>query len=146
PGLIDMHTHLTKSEPGTSQSLAADPAENTLIAAEKLRFFVQSGITSIRDVGSANGVAFRLKDWVARGRIPGPRVFAAGDNISGRGGHAAEGYVTGAPPNRRIASGADDWREAVREQFAAGADVIKVLSHFSPEEVRAAVDEAHDLG
>src|SRR5690606_29938863 len=34
PGLIDMHTHLTKSEPGTSQSLAADPAENTLIAAE----------------------------------------------------------------------------------------------------------------
>jgi imidazolonepropionase-like amidohydrolase len=46
----------------------------------------------------------------------------------------------------REASGADDWREAVRENFKKGADFIKLASHFSPEEVRAAVEEAHRLG
>ncbi len=46
----------------------------------------------------------------------------------------------------REASGPDDWRNAVREQFDKGADVIKVASHFSRAEVAAAVDEAHSLG
>jgi len=46
----------------------------------------------------------------------------------------------------REASGPDDWREAVREQFKRGADFIKIGSHYSPEEVAAAVDEAHALG
>jgi len=46
----------------------------------------------------------------------------------------------------RIATGADDWRRAVREQFNNGADVIKIASHFSVEEVSAAVNEAHALG
>ncbi len=46
----------------------------------------------------------------------------------------------------RMASGPDDWRQAVREQFHRGADLIKLGSHFTPEEVHAAVSEAHDLG
>src|SRR5439155_13196851 len=46
----------------------------------------------------------------------------------------------------RLASGPDDWRQAVREQFHKGADVIKLGSHFSAEEVKAAVTEAHELG
>ncbi|HJS73265.1 MAG TPA: amidohydrolase family protein, partial [Vicinamibacteria bacterium] len=46
----------------------------------------------------------------------------------------------------REASGPDDWREAVRENFKNGADFIKLASHFSEEEVRAAVEEAHALG
>jgi imidazolonepropionase-like amidohydrolase len=46
----------------------------------------------------------------------------------------------------RLASGPDDWRLAVREQFHKGADVIKLGSHFSAEEVKAAVTEAHELG
>ena len=45
-----------------------------------------------------------------------------------------------------MASGPDDWREAVREQFNKGADVIKIASHFSRGEVTAAVEEAHALG
>jgi imidazolonepropionase-like amidohydrolase len=47
---------------------------------------------------------------------------------------------------RSQASGPDDWREAVREQFKRGADVIKLASHYSREEIAAAVDEAHALG
>src|SRR5208282_4651768 len=46
----------------------------------------------------------------------------------------------------KIASGPDGWRDAVREEFAAGADLIKIASHFSPAEVSAAVQEAHALG
>src|SRR5260370_9866451 len=46
----------------------------------------------------------------------------------------------------RLASGRDDWRQAVREQFHKGADVIKLGSHFSAEEIKAAVTEAHELG
>jgi imidazolonepropionase-like amidohydrolase len=85
---------------------------------------------------------------VAANRIPGPRVFAAGRLITGRGGHGAEGdEVTNAiAKNMRIATGPDDWRDAVRDEFNRGADLIKITSHFSADEIRAAVDEAHALG
>src|SRR5260370_33407207 len=90
-----------------------------------------------------------MRAWVAENRIPGPRVFPAGAFITGEGGHSTENTpdeliaVMGAT---RLASGPDDWRQAVREQFHKGADVIKLGSHFSPEEVKAAVTEAHELG
>lgn len=148
PGLIDMHTHLTYTESGVPLAHATDEADATLRAMERLRFFIESGITSVRDVASLEDVPFRLKEWVRERRLPGPRVFAAGKLITGTGGHAAEGLGPTSPlyGGVREASGPDDWREAVREMFKAGADVIKVASHFSPEEVRAAVEEAHALG
>ena len=46
----------------------------------------------------------------------------------------------------RNASGLDDWKEAVREEFNRGVDLIKLGSHFSREEIKAAVEEAHVLG
>ncbi len=148
PGLIDLHTHLTYTEPGLSADIALDPHHATLRAVERLRYYIESGITSVRDTASANDAPFRLKEWVAANRLPGPRIFAAGQLITGTGGHGAEGL---SPRSEawgaiREASGPDDWREAVREQFKKGADVIKVASHFSKQELRAAVDEAHALG
>jgi imidazolonepropionase-like amidohydrolase len=118
-----------------------DPADGALRGAERLRYYIESGITSVRDVASFGNVAIILKDWVSSNRIPGPRVFAAGRLIVGHGGHGAE--LTG---NSRVASGPADWREAVRENFHNGADLIKIASHFSKDEVRAAVEEAHALG
>jgi imidazolonepropionase-like amidohydrolase len=116
---------------------------------DHLRYFIESGITSIRDVASKGEVPFLLKTWASGNRIPGPRVFAAGQLITGLGGHGdgeegihrdpAEGAIY-------IASGPDGWREAVRIQFKRGADVIKIASHFSRAEVSAAVQEAHALG
>jgi len=93
-------------------------------------------------------VPFYLKEWVLPNRIPGPRVFAAGQFITGTGGHGAEGVLH---PNPKIdmtlqVDGADAWRQAVRYQFNKGADVIKVGSHFSKEEIAAAVEEAHAPG
>lgn len=148
PGLIDMHTHLTYTEQGLSPDVTLSQADAALRGMERLRFYVESGITSIRDVGSAGDAPFRLKDWVNEGRIAGPRVFLAGQGITGTGGHGAEGLTPHSAlfGGVREASGPDDWREAVREQFKNGADVIKIMSHFSRAEVAAAVEEAHALG
>ena len=147
-GLIDLHTHLSYDEPDVLLPQAQSPSDATLRGMERLRFFIECGITSIRDAGSSTDVPFRLKAWVAQNRLPGPRVFPAGCLITGTGGHGAEGLssVSSAVGTIREASGPDDWRNAVREQFKKGADVIKIASHFSRDEVRAAVDEAHTLG
>ncbi len=149
PGLIDLHTHLTYPLAETDFGVGMNEADATLRGAEKLRFFLESGITSVRDVGSQGDVPFRLKEWVRENRIPGPRVFPAGAFITAEGGHSTENTpdemirMMGAT---RLASGPDEWRQAVREQFHKGADVIKLGSHFSAEEVKAAVAEAHELG
>jgi len=148
PGLIDLHTHLDYSEPGMSETRAWNPADGALRGMERLRVYLESGITSIRDVASQGDTPFILKGWVNQGRLVGPRIFAAGSLITGTGGHGAEGELMESRPLPAIrqASGPDDWREAVRENFRRGADLIKIASHFSEDEVRAAVEEAHELG
>jgi imidazolonepropionase-like amidohydrolase len=148
PGLIDLHTHLTYPDPDTPGPIADSRADAALRGAEHLRYYIESGITSVRDVGSQSEVPFRLKDWVSHNRIVGPRVFAAGKLITGKGGHGDDGgdYNATSEGSIRVASGPDDWREAVREEFSQGADLIKIASHFSPAEVAAAIQEAHALG
>lgn len=144
PGLIDMHVHMAYKElDGLFPSHDSD-ADAALRSVERLRFYIESGITTVRDVGSVGVVPFRLKSWVMQHRLPLPRIFAAGQLIVGTGGHGTEGGNFDA--TMRQASGPDDWREAVREQFSRGADLIKIASHFSLAEITAAVDEAHELG
>ena len=148
PGLIDLHTHLTYPDDDTPGPMANSRADAALRGVERLRYYIESGITSIRDVGSEDDVPFRLQAWVKQNRVIGPRVFAAGSLITGKGGHGDDGggYNSSAEGMVRVATGPDDWRLAVREQFTKGADVIKIASHFSPAEVSAAIAEAHALG
>src|SRR6266852_7467568 len=134
PGLIDLHTHLTYPLNEEDFGVAMSESDATLRGVEKLRYFIESGITSVRDVGSKGDVPFRLKAWVAQNRIPGPRVFPSGAFITSEGGHSTENTpdeIIGLIGATRLASGPDDWRLAVREQFHKGADVIKLGSHFS---------------
>lgn len=147
PGLIDLHTHIDYIEPASAR-WSANGADGALRGVERLRFYIESGITSIRDVASSGDVPFRLKEWVSENRIPGPRMFVAGQLITGTGGHGAELLGTHDASSEAIyeASGPDAWREAVRRQFKRGADLIKIASHFSQAEVTAAVEEAHALG
>jgi imidazolonepropionase-like amidohydrolase len=153
PGLIDLHTHLSYVEEfGQPDELSAkNIADATLRAQYRMGIYVGSGITTVRDVASNGEVPFILKQWQAAGRIPGPRVFPAGQLIVGRGGHGTEGYllkIASEFPEAMVreASGPDEWRDAVRLQFKRGADVIKLASHYSQAEINAAVDEAHALG
>ena len=150
PGLIDLHTHLTyveKFDAGFQDAINSG-ADSAMRAVSRMGIFLQSGVTSVRDVASAGDVPFVLKRWQASGRIAGPRIFAAGQLITATGGHG-DGLGT-APENPlgtvRLASGPDQWREAVRLQFRQGADLIKLASEYSQAEIDAAVDEAHALG
>ncbi|MES2451332.1 MAG: amidohydrolase family protein [Pseudomonadota bacterium] len=159
PGLIDLHTHLTFLGPEDAANIYSTAngsgAESTMRGLRRMAIHLQSGVTSVRDVGSHGDVPFVLKRAQAAGEIAGPRIFAAGQLITETGGHAAlhaitPGYpeVANGNPNSmvRIASGPDQWREAVRIQFVKGADLIKLASEYSQEEINAAVDEAHSLG
>ncbi len=143
PGLIDLHTHITEIIPRINYG-----PTHTLTAVERLRYYIQSGVTSIRDAASHGDIPFRLKEFVSQNRIPGPRVFAAGQAITSTGGHSTEGRQTFNPlvDSERTVDGPDDWRKAVREQFNKGADLIHIVSMFSREEIASAIEEAHALG
>ena len=150
PGLIDLHTHLTYVDgfdAGYGEAVASG-ADSAMRGIRRMGIFLQSGITSVRDVASHGDVPFVLKRWQAEGRVPGPRVFAAGQLITATGGHGAA--LNKAAPSAmdavREASGPDSWREAVRIQFKQGADLIKLASEYSQAEIDAAVAEAHSLG
>lgn len=159
PGLVDLHTHLTFLDTASISSVFSaanlSSAESAMRGVQRMAIYLQAGITSVRDVGSHGDVPFVLKRRQAEGLIAGPRVFAAGQLITQTGGHGAiHAFAPGFPevangnPNSmaRIATGPDQWREAVRIQFAKGADLIKLASEYTQEEITAAVDEAHSLG
>lgn len=154
PGLIDLHMHFTQQR-GPDFGLyrdsdAAAAIRGTLLLSQ----FLDAGITTVRDVGTVNDVALRIKEAVARNMVDGPRVLWSGRLIAARGGHGNEitSTATGKPKSledsdrTRVASGPWDWREAVREQYRMHADWIKITAPYTQEEVQAAVDEAHMLG
>ncbi len=159
PGLIDMHVHATYPIPETPADQIGSEGNATLRALRNLRLYLENGVTSIRDLGGPRDAGTIISEWLEKDMAPGPRVFAAGHIITGTGGHSANRGSTyhamiletqraggEQPVYTREANGADDWRKAVRETFKMGASHIKIASHFSPDEVKAAVEEAHSLG
>ncbi len=148
PGLIALHEHMTEAGALSGPTVVSNEAINTLKSVERLRWYIEIGITSIRDLASRGDIPFRIKEFIAENRIPGPRVLPAGQIISSTGGHGNNGSHMNDPlvNAERAVDGPDEWRKAVREQFNKGADVIKLASHFSREEIGAAVEEAHALG
>lgn len=153
PGLIDLHTHITyvMDFGAAPEPFNENQADAALRAVDRLRYYIESGITSVRDVGSHGHAPFLLKNRINDGKLVGPRIFAAGQLIAGTGGHATEDYIWRTAPaypdsSVREAEGPDDWRTAVRTNFKRGADLIKLSSHYTQDEINAAVDEAHRLG
>lgn len=148
PGLIDMHVHLTYPDGDTPIDEQASEGAGVLRGVRNLRWMLESGFTSVRDLNGVSNAPYLLAEWSAENGIPAPRVFTAGHIITGTGGHATERPVSPShgPDYAWERDGADAWRAAVRQTFKQGASVIKLASHFSPDEVAAAVDEAHRLG
>lgn len=148
PGLIDLHVHLAYTNSFADVSNANSECDSTLRALDRMKYYIESGITSVRDAGSPGAIPFKLKKWSADNKIAGPRIFAAGCLITSTGGHGAEGMDQYSPMIGTVIEreGPDQWRAAVRDQFKKGADFIKTGSHFSKEEIKAAVDAAHALG
>jgi imidazolonepropionase-like amidohydrolase len=137
PGWIDAHVHITWSfgkdgknagPGGTTQEAAYSAASNAWVT-------LMAGFTTVQSVGSPNDVP--LRDAIAQGILPGPRILTAIEPLMGRG------EQTGTP---------DDIRAYVRKQKEAGADLIKIFASqsirqgggmtLSQEQLNAACDEA----
>jgi imidazolonepropionase-like amidohydrolase len=169
PGLIDCHVHLTSEFGPGSKLLTAEEsaAAIALHAAAHARATLMAGFTTVRDLGELGGAGdaiFALRNAVATGYVPGPRIFAAGAVISPTGGHGITcGYredINLLLDSSGRADGVDGCRQAVRRQVHRGADFIKFVAtggvltdtatgtgqQFFADEFEAIIATAHMLG
>jgi imidazolonepropionase-like amidohydrolase len=166
PGLIDVHVHLLGQRTMDNRDMTfIGEGLRAARATVDLGLLLAAGITTVRDCGSFTALA--LKQAVAEGSVPGPRIVACGRFIERTGGADDAPYMPVAwaqergPWGPRLADGPDEIRKAVREQLRAGADWIKTcttgavttqensrpdLLEWSDEEIATLVDEAHRLG
>ncbi len=155
PGLIDAHVHLAFDGGADPVGALQESTDDQLLEAMRQRAerLLLSGVTTARDLGDRNGLAFALAAEIEEGRTLGPRLIAAGTPITSVGGHC---HFLGGE-----VSGARDARELVRRNLTAGAGVIKVMvsgggltkggprsfeSQFTAEEIAVVVAEAHEAG
>jgi imidazolonepropionase-like amidohydrolase len=167
PGLIDAHTHLFLNivippdeemkrrknplfAPGLLLALVESPIKRAFLGAQLAREDLESGITTVRNLGhSGIDCDTELRDAINAGRIPGPRILAAGRKLITRGD-----YLQNLNPALAEAilqqeflfiDGADQARAAVRQNLFYDVDVIKVTAdeNLTVAELAAAVEEAH---
>lgn len=142
PGLIDCHVHLCLGgEPDVVATVESDSPSMTLLkSARHARQTVESGFTTIRDVGSRDHSIFALKTAIDAGIMPGPRIVGAGLAICMIGGHAR--FIG------QEVEGVEQVQRAVDAQLAAGAGVIKVIASggvltpgTSPDQAQMTMEE-----
>jgi imidazolonepropionase-like amidohydrolase len=141
PGWIDAHAHVTWSfgPDGKNGGPGRTTPEAAYASAENAWATLMAGFTTIQSVGSPTDLP--LREAIAKGLLPGPRILTAVEPLSGRGPQ------TGTP---------DEIRAFIRKQKAAGADLIKIFASasirqggamtLSQEQLNAACDEAKTLG
>src|SRR5260221_2631148 len=161
PGLIDVHTHMTiytdetPGEPMLKQLTNNPTAVEVFLARKGPQRTLEAGVTTVRDLGADQYMDIAMRDLINRGEMIGPRMFVCGYGL----------YITNTPykpgvnpPAGGIADGVPEVLKAVRQQIAAGADVIKMYAStgtdddvtgfqtYNYEEIKAAVDAAHKFG
>ncbi len=167
PGFIDMHVHL-EGETSKDQALQrftlneADIAFRSTVYAKKT---LMAGFTTVRDLGGS-GVNNALRNAINQGSVTGPRIFSAGKSIATTGGHAdpTNGYrkdLMGDPgPNEGVINSPADARQAVRQRYKDGSDLIKITAtggvlsiakdgsgpQFTMEELSEIIKTARDYG
>jgi imidazolonepropionase-like amidohydrolase len=163
PGLIDCHTHLTMSPNLLGPAgLRISYPRSALIGARNARVTLEAGFTTVRNVAAEGYSDIALRDAINAGDVPGPRMLVSGPALSITGGHGDENYL--APQfewsSEGVADGLDAVIKKVRENIKYGADLIKImatggvlsqndnpaLAQYSPEEMKAIVETAHELG
>ncbi|MCJ7684551.1 MAG: amidohydrolase family protein [Desulfobacteraceae bacterium] len=151
PGLIDCHNHLSLDPTIENYLYRMNDSipELTIRATLTMPVDLKSGVTTSRCLGDKGFLDIDCKKAVTSGLITGPRLLVATRGIRAPHGHGFVGYPFG---------GVEQIRLAVRENLAAGADLIKIYitgtlrppngihSYFSREEIQVAVDEAHRVG
>src|SRR5215813_5705308 len=171
PGFIDLHTHVLlngdiTAEDYDKQLLKESIAYRAILGARNARIALDHGFTTIRDL-ETEGAMYAdvdVKQAIANGEVPGPRMQVATRAMTPTGMYPLLGYSweLTVPTGVQYVDGADGARKAVREQVMHGADWIKYYSdrsyrfesdgvlhsmvNFTDEEAKAIVDEAHRLG
>jgi imidazolonepropionase-like amidohydrolase len=168
PGLFDMHVHLTSeyskhAEIDEYKLNEADVAIDSVVFAERT---LLAGFTTVRDLGDEYRASISLRNAINAGKVPGPRIIAAGKAIASTGGHAdpTNGWARKFPadpgPEEGVINSADDARKAVRQRYKDGSDTIKITAtggvlsiaknganpQMTEEEIRAVVTTARDYG
>lgn len=166
PGLIDLHTHLTErfGLHWENTLTTTTPSEAALWGARNARDTLTAGFTTCRDMGPTwPYVDVDLRDAIAHGAVPGPRMLAAGNYVSPTGGAGDArqfSIYVDVPIVRNLADGPDEVTKAVRTNFKHGSDFIKILAtgavlskgipagmqEYSDAEIQAAVTEARRWG
>ena len=166
PGMIEGHGHLFlhpyNETSWDDQVLHESLALRTARAVAAARATLMAGFTTERDLGTegAGYADVGLRDAIAKGIVPGPRILAATRAIVAEGAYGPKGYEPGlhVPQGAQEVSGVDDIVRAVRDQIAAGADVTKLYADYhyqggegsrptlNAAELAAATAAAHDAG
>jgi len=150
PGLINAHCHICMDAgPDPFAALGRlSQAEVVLKAAKRCERMLKNGITTARDLGGFHYVELALRDAIAAGDFPGPRLLCAGPLITMTGGH---GWPIGLESD-----GPDEVRKSARQNLKHGVDCLKFMAtggvltpgvepgspQLSEEEMRAGVEEA----
>ena len=173
PGMIDVHTHMTywwDHAPGTKPfgpgGTRRTPSEVATVAMANARLTLETGVTTVRDLGASGYADILMRDRIDRGEAVGPRMYVAGYGLSKVTPRASAALPPSAPSASALPA---PWLRgritalaeiplAVKTQADSGADVIKMYGStgtgadtsttqtFSYEEMKAAVDAAHALG
>jgi len=164
PGLIDAHTHVFGNGPDFETQILRDSYQyRTLVALANAQKDLMAGFTTLRDLKTLGAMYsdVDLRNAIDRGIVQGPRMQVATRGIQATGGFIMRGYSTDVPLPSALEVVDSPWaaRQAVRDQVAHGADLIKVYAaydfYFAPdgkmvvpptftaEEINAIVDEAH---
>ena len=166
PGMIEGHSHLFLHP--YNETLWDDQVLHEPLALRTARAVVQAertldaGFTSERDLGT-EGAGFAdvgLKKAIDQGIVPGPRLLVATKAIVARGAYGPKGFEPGVavPQGAQEVAGVDEIIRAVRDQVAAGADIVKFYADYhwgkgepsrptlSQAELNAGVAAAHDAG
>ena len=158
PGLVDVHTHMTywrdKAMPGANGPRSRDSV--VMAAAENARKTLETGVTTVRDLGASNYADVAMRDSIDKGVMVGPRMFVSGYGLSKLVTPPRAGTLSGAPRGR--VQDTLEIKEAITAQVDAGADWIKMYGStgsfqnvtgqqtFTDVEMRVATETAHRYG
>lgn len=155
PGLIDLHMHLMFESQNYPAMLQRNPYQYLLDCLDAARIFLQQGYTTIRDCGCEGGSNVAVRDAVAAGRVPGPRIITCGHCVTPtERGNDCFGRLY------KLYDNPADAMRVVREERALGADWIKLMATGSvmnvggepgaliitPDEIRALCEAAAFCG
>jgi imidazolonepropionase-like amidohydrolase len=169
PGLMDMHTHISSQHNGPSsymERFTLNEADYALKGAHYAQKTLLAGFTTIRNLGDSYNETVALRNAINKNLAQGPRIYTAAKSIATTGGHAdpTNGYAAklmGDPgPAQGVINGVAQARQAVRQRYKDGADLIKITAtggvlsvaksgqnpQFMDDELQAIVATAKDYG